>query len=44
MLNHSGIAVSKSTQRRPITTIAENHELIVIDFVADAIEKMHFLS
>ena len=45
VLNQSGIAVSKSTQCRLITKKAENHELIVREFVADAIDKkMHFLS
>ena len=39
VLNQSGIAITKSTQCRLITKIAELHELIVREFVADAIDK-----
>ena len=39
VLHKSGIAVSKSIQRRELHNIVENHELAVKEFVNEAIEK-----
>ncbi|XP_065061436.1 uncharacterized protein LOC135688497 [Rhopilema esculentum] len=43
VLHKSGIAVSKSTQRRDFYKIAESHESLVKDFIADAIERKALL-
>ena len=42
--NKSGIAVSKSTQRREFLKVANSHESVVQDFIADAINKKALLA
>ena len=43
MLNKTGVAVSKSTQKRELAKVAASHEKIVMDFVQDAYEKNDLL-
>ena len=44
VLNKSGIAVSKSTQRREFLKVADSHESVVQDLIADAINKKALLA
>ena len=44
VLNKSGITVSKSTQRREFLKVADSHESVVQDFIADAINKKALLA